>query len=229
RRGGRPVRGVGGSRGGGRRRPPARPRLPPGPRLEHSGPHAVDADPGNAAQPDPWQEPRRLRQEAGVNRSSGPLSARDISDTVSWIASVQLPNGMIPWFPGGHADPWNHTESAMALVAAGRRREAERAFGWLAATQLPDGTWCRYHLAEGIEDPRRDPNVGIYVAAGAWWHYLCTDDLGLLEEMWPVIERAVGFALRLQQPGGEVLWSMDPDGHLGRYALLTSTSSILHS
>jgi hypothetical protein len=152
-----------------------------------------------------------------------------LAETAEWIASVQLPNGMIPWFPGGHADPWNHTEAAMALMLAGRRVEAERAFDWLAATQLPDGTWCRYHLAEGIEDPRRDPNVGVYVAAGAWWHYLQTEDIGFLESMWPLIEKAVEFVLRLQQPGGEVLWSMDPDGHVGRYALLTSTSSIYHS
>ncbi len=160
---------------------------------------------------------------------TGPLTAAEVADTASWIEAVQLPNGMIPWFPGGHADPWNHTESAMALVLAGRRRAAERAFEWLASTQFPDGTWCRYHLAEGIEDPRRDPNVGAYVATGTWWHYLCTEDVGLLESMWPVVEAAVGFVLRLQQPGGEVLWSMDPDGHLGRYALLTSTSSIHHS
>ena len=39
----------------------------------------------------------------------------------------------------------------------------------------------------------------------------------------------MGFVLRLQQPGGEVRWSMDPDGHLSSYALLTSTSSIHHS
>jgi hypothetical protein len=157
------------------------------------------------------------------------LSPGEVARTVDWIASVQLPSGMIPWFPGGHADPWNHTEGAMALVRGGRRAEAERAFDWLAATQLEDGTWCRYHLAEGIEDPRRDPNVGAYVATGAWWHYLCTGDVGFLEAMWPVIDAAMGFVLRLQQPGGEVRWSMDPDGQVARYALLTSTSSIHHS
>jgi hypothetical protein len=157
------------------------------------------------------------------------LDRAEVVCTADWIASVQLPSGMIPWFPGGHADPWNHTEAAMALLLAGRRPEAERAFDWLAASQLGDGSWCRYHLAEGIEDPRRDPNVGAYVATGAWWHYLSTGDLGFLDSFWPVIEGAIEFVLRLQQPGGEILWSMDPDGHLGRYALLTSTASIHHS
>jgi hypothetical protein len=69
----------------------------------------------------------------------------------------------------------------------------------------------------------------MYVATGSWWHYLHTGDVPFLEVMWPVIEGAVGFVLRLQQPGGEVLWSMDPDGTPGRYALLTCTSSIHHS
>lgn len=136
---------------------------------------------------------------------------------------------MIPWFPGGHSDPWNHTESAMALAVAGRLDEAALAYQWLIDTQLPDGTWCRYYLAEGVEDPRRDPNVSAYVATGSWWHYLVTGDSGFLEEMWPAIDRAIRFVLRLQQPRGEVLWSMDPDGQLGRYALLTSNASILHS
>jgi len=157
------------------------------------------------------------------------LTPTEIARTAEWIASIQLKNGMIPWFPGGHADPWNHTEAAMALLLAGRRPEADRAFEWLAATQLEDGSWCRYHLAEGIEDPRRDPNVGAYVATGAWWHYLTTGDFGFLESFWPVIEGAIEFVRRLQQPGGEILWSMDPDGHRGRYALLTSTASIHHS
>lgn len=157
------------------------------------------------------------------------LTRSEVARTAEWIASLQLPNGMIPWFRGGHADPWNHTEAAMALGIAGRRLEAERAFDWLAGTQLPDGSWCRYYLAEGVEDPRRDPNVGAYVAAGAWWHYQGTGDLGFLESVWPMVEKAIDFALSLQQPGGEILWSMDPDGHRGRYALLTSTASIHHS
>lgn len=161
--------------------------------------------------------------------SSRPLSASEVTRTAQWIASVQLPDGMIPWFPGGHADPWNHTEAAMALALAGRRAEAERGYEWLAGNQLPDGSWCRYHLADGVEDPRRDPNVGAYVAAGAWWHYLTTGDSGFLEAMWPVVDSAIGFVLSLQLPGGAIAWSMDPDGHRARYPLLTSTASIHHS
>ena len=38
------------------------------------------------------------------------------------IAEVQRPDGMIPWFEGGHCDPWNHVESAMALSGVRPRR-----------------------------------------------------------------------------------------------------------
>ncbi|HLY82468.1 MAG TPA: hypothetical protein VKQ71_05755, partial [Acidimicrobiales bacterium] len=55
------------------------------------------------------------------------MTAAEVAATADWIASVQLPSGMIPWFPGGHADPWNHVEAAMALGLAGRRAEAEAA------------------------------------------------------------------------------------------------------
>jgi hypothetical protein len=159
----------------------------------------------------------------------GPLLPAEIDLTAGWIASVQTRDGMIPWYPGGHADPWNHVEAAMALSVAGRRFEAERAFEWLAANQLGDGSWCRYYLADGVEDPRRDPNVTAYIAAGVWWHHLVHDDRGFVEAMWPVVDAAVEFALSMQQEGGEVLWSMDPDGEVSHYALLTSTSSIHHS
>ena len=64
-------------------------------------------------------------------RVAGVLSASELAQTADSIADWQLPNGMIPWFPGGHADPWNHVEAAMALTVMGRRAEAERAYQWL--------------------------------------------------------------------------------------------------
>jgi hypothetical protein len=161
--------------------------------------------------------------------SDAVLSALEVTETVDSIVEWQLPNGMIPWFPGGHADPWNHVEAAMAMLVGGRQAEAERAFDWLAATQHGDGSWCMYYLAKGVEEPRRDPNVCAYVATGVWWHHLITGDLGLVSEMWPVVDAAIGFSLGLQEPGGEVLWSRDPDGTPGRYALLTGSCSIHHS
>jgi GH15 family glucan-1,4-alpha-glucosidase len=160
---------------------------------------------------------------------AGVLGPAEVEATASTIAAVQLPNGMIPWFAGGHADPWNHVEAAMALCAAGRRREAERAFEWLRANQLPNGAWHSYYTATGVEDPRLDTNVCAYVATGVWHHHLLTGDAGFLSGMWPVVERAVEFVLSLQQPGGEVLWNVDAQGVPGAYALLTGSSSIYFS
>jgi hypothetical protein len=157
------------------------------------------------------------------------LSDEELAQTGTWIASVQLPDGMIPWYPGGHADPWNHVEAAMALAATGRIAEAELAYDWLRSTQLPDGSWCLYYLQDGVEEPRRDPNVCAYMATGLWWHHLLTGDVDVLERLWPTMERGVDWALALQTVGGEVLWSVDPDGRRGRFALLTSSSSIYHS
>ena len=65
----------------------------------------------------------------------GVVSAAELARTVDAIAEWQLPSGMIPWFPGGHADPWNHVEAAMALDLAGHRSKAERAYEWLARMQ----------------------------------------------------------------------------------------------
>ena len=154
------------------------------------------------------------------------LSPAEVADTAAWIASWQFDDGMIPWFPGGHADPWNHVEATMALARAGRRTDAERALRWLAATQHADGSWCRYYLADGVEDPRRDVNVCAYVATGTWYVHLVTQDRSILEWMWPTVERAMGFVLGLQQPGGELLWSRDPDGSPARFALLTGSCSV---
>jgi hypothetical protein len=137
---------------------------------------------------------------------------------------------MIPWFEGGHCDPWNHVEAAMALTVAGFRREALLAYQWLVDAQLPEGAWFNYYVAgSGVEDPRLDTNVCAYVAVGVWHLFMVTGDVGVLEALWPMVDRAIGFALRWQRPDGTVRWSIDPDGRPGRYALLTGSSSIHRS
>lgn len=159
----------------------------------------------------------------------GILSAQEVGQTVEAIASWQLPSGMIPWFPGGHADPWNHVEAAMALALGGRRAEAERAYDWLVGTQRPDGSWHQYYLADGIEQDKLDANTIAYVAAGTWHHWLLTGDRGFAEAMWPVVSRAMDFVLGLQTGRGEILWARHADGTPWSFALLTGSSSMCHS
>jgi hypothetical protein len=153
----------------------------------------------------------------------------DVGRTVDSIAAAQQPDGMIPWFPGGHTDPWNHIESAMALDAGGRRAEAEAAYRWLVATQRPDGAWHQYYRAGQVEEATLDANVTAYVATGVWHHFGVTGDSAFLEAMWPVVEAAIGFVLDLQTPGGEVIWARHADGTPWSFALLTASCSTFAS
>ena len=159
----------------------------------------------------------------------GVLNAEQLVVTAGTIAEWQLPDGMIPWVPGGHADPWNHTEAAMALAVTGHLDQAEAAYQWLVATQHENGAWHQYYVANGVEDPKFDANVIAYVATGVWHHWLLTGDRGFLESMWEVVERAIDFVLDLQTPRGEILWARHPDGTPWSFALLTGSSSICHS
>jgi hypothetical protein len=157
------------------------------------------------------------------------VTAAELARTVDAIAEWQLPSGMIPWFPGGHADPWNHVEAAMALTIGGQRAAAERAYSWLRDIQRPDGAWHAYYLGDAVEDPKFDANVCAYVATGVWHHFLATRDAGFLETMWPVVEAAIDFVLDLQTPRGEILWARHPNGQPWPFALLTGSASIYHS
>ena len=157
------------------------------------------------------------------------LNDREIKATVDSIAEWQAGTGMILWFPGGHSDPWNHVEAAMALDTGGRRAAAEAAYGWLVATQRPDGAWHQYYRDGRIEEATLDANVTAYVATGVWHHFVMTGDAGFLEAMFPVVERAVGFVLDLQTARGEVIWARHADGTPWSFALLTASSSTLAS
>jgi hypothetical protein len=157
------------------------------------------------------------------------VSSDELAETVACIAEWQLPTGMIPWFPGGHADPWNHVEAAMALDLGGQRAAAERAYEWLVRMQRPDGAWHQYYMADSVEQDKLDTNVCAYVATGVWHHFLLTGDEGFVQTMWPVVERAVDFVLELQRPRGEIIWARHADGTPWSFALLTGSSSICHS
>jgi hypothetical protein len=159
----------------------------------------------------------------------GIVTAEQLQATVDAVAEWQLTTGMVPWFPGGHADPWNHTEALMALMLGGHRAEAERGLEWLQAEQRPDGSWHQYYLADRVEQDKLDANCCAYVAAGVWFHWLLHRDRGALETLWPMVEAGIEFVLDLQTPRGEIIWARHADGTPWSFALLTGSSSICHS
>lgn len=172
------------------------------------------------------EQPRTI---AVIPELHGILTERDVLATAKTIAEVQRDDGMIPWFRGGHSDPWNHVEAAMALVVCGMYEHAEAAYHWLRRNQLADGSWFNYYVDAGVKDPRLDTNVTAYVATGIWHYHLVTRDLDLARAMWPTVERAIDFVVRWQRPDGSLHWSLDARGCPENYALLTGSSSAYHS
>jgi hypothetical protein len=157
------------------------------------------------------------------------LSDAEIAQSAQHLASLQLRSGSIPWFVGGHCDPWNHVEAAMALTVTGYVEEARAAYRWLADTQLGDGSWFNYYLGDQVKDARLDTNVCAYIAAGLYHYLVATNDVDFCVELWPVVERAIDFVLRYQHADGTIAWSLDSLGKCESYALLTGSSSIFHS
>ncbi|WP_436736688.1 prenyltransferase/squalene oxidase repeat-containing protein [Streptomyces sp. BBFR102] len=159
----------------------------------------------------------------------GVLTEQQARATVAGLLAVQRADGAIPWFRGHHLDPWDHTEAAMALDAAGEHEAAGRAYDWLARHQLPDGSWYAAYADGDAEEPTdrgRESNFTAYVAVGVWHHYLATGDDAFLHRMWPVVVAAVEYVLALQQPGGQIGWKREADGTAVTDALLTGSSSI---
>ena len=147
-------------------------------------------------------------------------AARPSTPSPSW----QLPNGMIPWFPGGHADPWNHVEAAMALALGGRRAEAERAYDWLVdvpaarrlvAPVLPgrlDRAGQARRQRHRLRGHRR-----VAPLPAVRRRRLRRDACGRSSSA------AIDFVLDLQTPRGEILWARHADGTPWSFALLTGS------
>jgi hypothetical protein len=160
---------------------------------------------------------------------TGIPTAEEAAQTGHAIASVQRADGCIPWEDGRHADPWNHTEAAMALDVAGLHAAARRAYRWLLGHQRSDGSWAAGYRDGQAEETYADTNFCAYAATGIWHHFLATADAEFLRASWPAVERAIECVLTLQQPGGEIWWARDDAGPAWPAALVSSCSSICKS
>ena len=158
----------------------------------------------------------------------GVLTATEVLATAEHIAERQAPSGAISW-PDGHTDAWNHVECAMALSACGLAGPARLAYDWLRQTQRADGSWPKRITGGTVTDAGGESNQAAYAAVGAWHEFQLTGDEAFLVQMWPTVQRAIGFVLSLQVPRGEILWQRAADGTAASYALLTGCASTYQS
>jgi hypothetical protein len=166
----------------------------------------------------------------GLFLTKGLYPEKYLRGTVDYILGVQQEDGAIPWFKGGHTDPWDHVESAMGLSIGGEYAAVENAYAWLESTQLEDGSWwAAYKDGEIAESGRRESNFVAYIATGVWHHYLITQDYRFLQRFYPVVEKAIEFVVDLQTDTGEICWAVDEAGQPKQDALITGCSSILKS
>jgi hypothetical protein len=167
---------------------------------------------------------------SGLYLSRGLFPEEFLRPTVQFILDCQRESGEIPWFEGGHTDPWDHVESAMGLSIGGELDAARKAYAWLADLQLEDGSWWASYRGQEVDNTRRrESNFVAYFAVGVWHHYLISEDDDFLTAMWPIVDKAIGFALSLQSEHGEIAWGVDASGKPLGDALVTGCSSIYKS
>jgi hypothetical protein len=159
----------------------------------------------------------------------GVLDESAVDATAATIAWAQEPSGAIPWFPGGHTDPWDHIECAMALTLAGRRDEAHAAYEFLRRTQRPDGSWPSKVTEGVVVDGSFETNQCAYLAVGIWHHLLVTGDEAFAARMWPTVRAALDLVTSFATDRGEIAWSVSADGTPRNEALLTGSSSTYHA
>jgi hypothetical protein len=165
--------------------------------------------------------------------SSEALSREQVMLSGAAIQAMQEPDGAIPWTTGGPADVWNHVESAMALLVAGRTDAVDRAWAWVRRTQRADGSWAMRYVGGEVMDPSGETNMAAYVAVGVWHHWLITRDPTFVCSLWPTVRRALDFVCGLQLAFGGIAWSQEwsksGPAHVNAEALLAGSSSIHHA
>jgi hypothetical protein len=167
---------------------------------------------------------------SGLFLSKGLFPSDFFRPTVQFLLDTQLPDGAIPWFTEGYADPWDHVESAMGLTIGGEYAAAEKAYLWLRDMQLADGSWwAAYKNGQVHNQERRETNFIAYIATGVWHYYLVTKNTAFAETLWPTVTRAIDFVLSMQTRHGDIHWAVDTQGVAMEDALVTGCSSIYKS
>lgn len=160
-------------------------------------------------------------------RGSLPL---DVKQIAAFVAGVQKKDGEIPWSLGGKTDPWDHVESAMGLTVGGFFREARMAYKWSAGMQMEDGSWWSYYEnGQPRQNAYKDTNMTAYIAVGVLHYFTVTGDRSFLSSMWPTVEKAIDYCVRMQGAKGQMFWAKTKDGSIEKRALLTGSSSIYMS
>jgi hypothetical protein len=154
-----------------------------------------------------------------------PLSRAEVAGTVRWVTSHQEPSGALPWWRGGPLDPWDHVHTAMGLAAVGELDRSRAAFRYLARTQQPSGGWPAEVHGVHVRDPAQQSNHAAYLATGLWHLYHHGGGVQFLAEMWPTLDRAMGFVLGLQLPNGTIAWAQR-GGQVWRAPLVAGSASI---
>jgi hypothetical protein len=164
--------------------------------------------------------------DAGLPEVPGVLTSDQLRGTVRWIAAQQAPDGALPWARRGRLDAWDAVEAAMALDVGGEHAAAAAAYRWLAARQRPDGSWAAEYRDGRVTAPATESNHAGYLAVGVWHTWLCSGDPLLVDQLWPVVRRALDLVVGMQLPTGAVSWALRPDGTPDDTALLTGNASL---
>lgn len=149
-------------------------------------------------------------------------------DSLNYILDVQSEDGSICWEKNMKLDPWDHVEAAMGLSIGGHYKAAKQAFKWMKNTQQEDGSWFAEYKKGKPSSSRKESNFTAYIATGVWHYYLITKDKDFLIEMFPVIQKAIGFVLSLQTAEGDINWAKEDNAILDD-SLITGCSSIYKS
>jgi hypothetical protein len=153
------------------------------------------------------------------------LGPSDVARTADAIAAVQLDSGLIPHYPGGPADPWNHVEAAMALDVAARHGAARAAYTFLFTHQRADGSLpARFANGAHPGTSDTDTNAVAYLATGCLHHLASTGDRDFVSRAAPAVGAAIDFVLAHQRTDGAIAWSVGPDADDA--ALLAASSAI---